>query len=784
MSKDLTRYLQERILVLDGAMGTNLADRGFTGTPELACIDAPELVLAVHKEFIEAGSDAIITNTFGGNPLKLKKLGLADRFEQLNTAAVEIARQAAGDRVFVFGDIGPTGELVEPVGDAGFDEVYQAFARQAAVLARSGVDALILETFTDIQEARIALLAALENTELPVFVTLTFNQDGRTDVSATSPQAAAGILEPLGAFGTGSNCGAGPEQFVALVKDFSEVAERPLVFQPNAGIPRVEQGNTVFDASPDDYRHFAEFAVEAGARLIGGCCGSKPAHIAAVAGVVKGKKPARMRKRNYFYLCTPRDFFRWDDFVIIGERINPSGRKDLQEDIRTRSFSLVEQEAREQEKAGAGIIDVNVSIALEKESALLPDAVRRVSLAAGIPLSIDTTDAGAAEAALKLYPGRALLNSVNLKQDSIDSMLTLAKRFGQAFIALALDDRGVAKSFERKREILEKLLEVAEEHGFSRFDILFDLVVLSAATYPVDDTVKAIRYLSEKGLLTTVGLSNVSHGLPRRRDYNRAFAALAAAAGLYSAIIDPLDRELIDTIKASRFLVRQTTGLLPAAETEVAVEKQEKPDTDEERLYHSILNGRREDAAEAARRLSEKLEPYRIVSEIMAPAMQEVGDRFNKKQIFLPHVLMSAEAMKAAFAVLRPLFKNQPASFRGRVVLATVEGDVHDIGKNIVGTILEANGYEVHDLGVDVKPETVLEKAQALKADIVGLSCLMTTTLEAMRRTVGLLKSQLNSVIVAIGGAVVTDRVRQEFGADLYARDAMEFISVLERTRK
>lgn len=780
MGKSLIEKLKQSILVLDGAMGTNLSERGFSGTPELACLEAPELVLSIHRDFIEAGADAIITNTFGANRLKLNKLGLVDMVEKLNSAAVDLARQAAGDRVFVFGDIGPTGELVEPVGEKSFDEVYRVFAEQAQVLARSGVDALILETFTDIQEARIALMAAVENTKLPVFVTLTFNQEGRTDVSATSPQAAAGILEPLGAQGTGSNCGAGPAQFKQLAAAFSEVAEKPLVFQPNAGIPRLENGRTVFDASPEEYEEFALFAAEAGARLIGGCCGSKPEHIAAIASALKGKRPALLKKRNYFYLCTPRDFFRFDDFVIIGERINPAGRKDLQQDLSSRSFSLVEQEAREQEKAGAHVLDVNVSVALEKEAELLPEAIKRVSLASGIPLSIDTTDAAAAEAALQVYPGRALINSVNLKQQSLETMLLLAKRFGQAFIALALDDRGVAKSLERKKEVLNRLLEVAEQQGFTRFDVLFDPVVLSAATYPATDTVEAIRYLNQNGLLSTVGLSNISHGLPRRRDYNRAFASLAAAAGLFSAIIDPLDRELVDTLKASRFLVRHTTELLLEDGRQTPAPASKKRLSDEEKLHQAIIEGRKKEAAEAAQKLCQTLKPYQIVSEIMAPAMQIVGERFNKKEIFLPHVLMSAEAMKAAFAVVRPLFKNQPASFKGRVVLATVEGDVHDIGKNIVGTILEANGYEVHDLGVDVKAETVVEKARALNADIVGLSCLMTTTLEAMRRTVELVKNQLDGVMVAIGGAVVTERVKQEFGADIYARDAMEFVSVLE----
>lgn len=790
---NLREFLKKEVLILDGAMGTNLSEFGFSGVPELANYEAPELVEQIHRSFIEAGSKAIETNTFGANAAKLKKSGLVDRIKEINEAAVKIAKKAAGSNAFVFGSIGPTGLIPEPLGKVPFDFLYEVFYEQAKLLVEAGVDALILETFIDIQEARIAAMAACKASNLPVFVTLTFNSELRTELSASSPEACMGILESIeGVCGVGSNCGLGPEQFVEIASRMGSVAEKNTIFQPNAGIPEVKNGKTVFSASPTEYRDFAEKAYESGAAIIGGCCGSKPEHIKAIAEAIAGKKPISLRKRSYFYLCTPRDFFAFDlnarDFLVVGERINPAGRKDLQEDMKSRKFELVLKEAKEQEKHGANVLDVNASIALEDEKELLSQLVKKLSYQINIPLSIDTTSKEALIEALKVYPGRAIINSIPAKESDIEESLDIARRFGQSFIGLALTDRGVPKTAEEKVNAIEFIWKKAEEKGFSKSHILFDPVVLSAATASVKETLKAVEELRNKDFYTVFGLSNVSHGLPSRKIYNRAFGALAASKGLSGAIIDPLDRELLNTIKASRFLMKITTELIIDEELRAGIEERHfkaEENKNQNSLYIAIVEGDKERARNLAEEALGAFEPYEVVSRFITPAMEEVGALFQQKKIFLPSVLLSAEAVKEAFEVIKPeLLKSGKAASKGKVILATVQGDVHDIGKGIVGTVLFANGWEVIDLGVDVAPEVIVERINEANPEIIGLSCLMTTTLPSLEKTVRMIKEKYPDKIVAIGGAVVTERVKEAYGADIYAKDAMEFAKILnERFR-
>lgn len=788
--KKLADFLKNEILVLDGAMGTNLADLGFEGVPEAALLEAEDLVFSIHRSFIEAGSRAVETNTFGANRIKLKKFGLHNKVDELNERAVRIARRAAGDKAYVFGSMGPTGLIPEPVGSVSFDLLYSVFSEQAAALARAGVDALILETFIDIQEARIAALAAVETTGLPVFVTLTFNEDLKTDISATNPEAAVGILESLGVSGVGANCSLGPSMFVRIAERMGRVAEKNTVFQPNAGLPEIVDGATVYRATPEEYGKFASEAVELGAGILGGCCGSRPEHIAAIRDAVRGKKPLKLKKRNYFYLCTPSEMKIYDltgpDFLIIGERINPTNRKDLEEDLRSGAFEACLKEAQLQENAGADVLDVNVSLALLDEVETLKLLVGKLAHAVSLPLSIDTTNLNALIEALKVYPGRPLINSINARERQKEEFLAAARRFGAPFVALALSDEGVAKTAEAKSAVLKTIYEDAKKEGFSRHEILFDPVVLSAATASVKETLKAVRQLREEGYYPVFGLSNVSHGLPERKHYNRAFAVLAAAEGLSGAIVDPLDQELIKLVKASRFLVKLSTELLEdegigSTKAEV-VEEAGTPDRE---LYLAIVKGQKEKAERLAAELLKQWEPYRIVNDIISPAMNEVGLQFQNKKIFLPQVLLAAEAVKRAFNVIRPrLLSSGKSAYKAKVVLATVEGDVHDIGKSIVGTVLEASGYEVIDLGVDVSPENVAAAVERHNPDVVGLSCLMTTTLSSLEKTVRLLKSRFSGLIVAIGGAVVTDAVRKAYGADIYAKDAPGFVELLERWLK
>ncbi|MCX7831893.1 MAG: homocysteine S-methyltransferase family protein [Actinobacteria bacterium] len=782
----LNEFLEKRILVLDGAMGTSLFARGYADVPEKAVLEAEDIVFEIHRSFLQAGSDAIETNTFGANRVKLQKFGLSEKIEEINLKASEIARRAAGDSGFVFGSIGPTGLLAEPIGKESFDYLYQIFKEQAVLLARGGVDAILLETFIDIQEAKIAALAAIENTGLPVFVTMTFNSDLKTDVSASSPEAVVGILEPLNVQGVGANCSLGPSNFVEIARRMATVAEKNTIFQPNAGLPRFEGGRTFFDATPEEYAKFAEQAVDSGASIVGGCCGSRPEHIAALKETVESKTPLKLKRRNYFYLCTPQNFFRYDlsgkDFLVIGERINPSNREDLKNDLSNESFELVLKEAKSQENAGADVLDINVSIPLADEKHLLSEVVRRLAYSTSIPISIDTTDPEALEAALKIYPGRPIVNSVNANENSLNTSLSVASRFGAPIIALAVTGRSVPKSAEGKLEALEIIFKEAERRGYSVYDILFDPGVLPAATASAKETLKSIKELRKKGLYTVIGLSNVSTGLPDRKVYNRALAVLAASYGLSAAILDPLDSELVKLIKASRFVVKLSTELLiePNELTKEKVSKEIKEASPEDDLYSCIVSGNKERAEKLVRLVLEDLKPYDVVFKIISPAMEEVGTLFAEKKIFLPQVLMSAETVKKVFEIIKPeIIKAGDAVHKARVLLATVEGDVHDIGKGIVGAILEANGYEVFDLGVDVKVEEIINSVERFKPDVVGLSCLMTTTLPSLEKSVRELKKRFEGLLVAIGGAIVSENVKNAYNADIYSKDAVGFAKIL-----
>lgn len=789
--KPLLEFLKDRILILDGAMGTFLGElTGSQGPYEILNIENPEVVARIHRSFLEAGSDAISTNSFGASRMKLEKYGLKERAFEINQAAARIAREVAGDNAYVFGSIAPSGELVEPVGKLTFDDAYDAFAEQAKALEKGGSDAILMETFIDIQEARIALLAARENTGLPVFVSLTFSEKGRTEVSGTSPYEASGILEKMGAHGVGANCSLGPEQLAEIGERFAEKARGYIILQPNAGIPRFEAGKSVYESSPEDFKKFAERAMRAGVNIIGACCGSKPEHIKAVASVIKGKKPVKRDVKKKFFLCTPSFYLEKDfeagDFLVVGERINPAGKEKMQREIQQQKFALVEKEARLQKDDGAEVLDINVSVALGEEERVLPQAVRTVYQAVNIPLSIDTTVPEAAERALKIYPGRALLNSVSARKDSLRKMLPVARRFGAAIVGLALLDTGVSKIVKEKLRAVETILSEAKSLGFSEEDILFDPLVLTAATSSVEATVETIKELAKRGLFTIAGISNVSHGLPERESLNRAFASICVFSGLNVAILDPVDEELMKAVESALFLRYQKGKQLPLSykvKTGKIIQKQLSYEvkTVEELLREAILDGKREEAEENALKLLDRMAPYEIISQIMAPAMKEVGENYSEGKIYLPNVLLSAEAMKEAFKNIEPALKGESKSFRkARVVMATVEGDVHDIGKNICVTLLTANGYEVNDLGVDKSAEEILKESKKFGADIIGLSCLMTTTLPAMEITVKLIKESYPVAKVAVGGAVVTERVRKAFGADIYAKEAIEFVRILD----
>lgn len=799
------------VIVVDGAMGTMLSRMGLPPgePPELLNVTAPETVAAVHAGFIEAGAMAVSTNSFGGSRPKLAKWGIADQVVELNRVAVRIAREAGAQHVLA--DVGPTGLTMEPVGSVTFDDVYAAFAEQIAALASESPDAIFLETFTDLAEARAALLAARDVCDLPVLVSLSYGLAGRTELSGTDPETAAAVFEALGAAAIGMNCGLGPEQMLPLLRRLCAATSLPVIAQPNAGMPRLEDGATVFPGTPDEVAAFAVDAAAAGAAFVGSCCGSTPAFTGEIALAVEGARPVAHGPSpdgsRGVRVASPRSVVTIGGgtrLKAIGERINPTGKKALAESLREGSMSVVRDYAVAQEHAGADLLDVNVGAAGVDAASTLPRAVLALSALTALPLVIDTTDPAALEAALRAYPGRALVNSVNGGADSMAAVLPLARRYGAAVVVLALDDDGIAETAEGRLAVVDRVRAAAHSAGLSDADLVVDGLVLTAAAEPgaAEVALDTVRGASrERGLATVLGVSNVSHGLPGRPPLNAAFLSMAAGAGLDAAIVNPADVEVARAIAASDALLGHDTraerwvartkadqtaapsaqhpapssgGRAESGEASEAVPSEAVPSaasTASARLTRAIDVGDADSAPTLVDELvTGGMAPAAVIGEVMTPAIQRLGDAYGRGEVFLPQMMASADAMKAGVARARELMPVGESVRAGRVVFATVKGDIHSIGKDICVSLLESRGFVVDDLGVDVPAERVVE--HAADADAVCLSALMTTTLPAMEATVAAVRTKRPDVPVLVGGAVVTAEWAASVGASGYAPDA------------
>lgn len=796
---DILRRLGAEVLVVDGAMGTMLQRAGIPPEqcPEQLNVTAPEVVLEIHRNYVLAGADCVTSNTFGGTRAKLAEYGLEDQVVELNRAGVRVAKRAGASHVLA--DIGPTGLVLEPLGKATFDQLFAMFAEQAAALAAEEPDAIIIETMTDIAEARCALLAARSVTDLPVFVSLTFGLSGRTDLSGTDPATAAVILEACGASAVGMNCGLGPEQMLPLAERFAAATTLPLIVQPNAGLPRREEGRTVFPGTPDEMGDHARRFVELGASLVGSCCGSSPSFTGAIMDFAKetriGDRPTPPRG---VAIASARSAVRIGSeqpFARIGERINPTGKKALAASLREGSLAVVRDYAVEQQHAGADALDVNVGAAGVDAVEMLPKAVLALSGLSDLPLVLDNTDPAALEPALKAYPGRALVNSVNGGVDALERILPLAARYGAAIVVLALDDEGIPETAEGRLAIVDRVRKAARREGLADDALVVDCLTMTAATDPraVRVTLDAVRAVSELGLATTLGVSNVSHGLPGRPALNAAFLAMAAEAGLTSAIVNPLEPEMrravaaadallgkdvraerwIALASAAEALAVSTAGTSaptpgPAPATGAAPAATSAPADTAARLARAVQSG---DADSAPGLVDELIAsgstPKGVIGDVLTPAIQWLGDAFGAGEVFLPQLMVAADAMKAAVARAQEHLPAGEAREQTRVAFATVKGDIHSIGKDICVALLESGGYVVEDLGVDVPLETILEASARCRA--VCLSALMTTTLPAMEAAVAALRDR--GVPVLVGGAVVTADYAATLGAG-YASDA------------
>ena len=794
--RDFRKALTDRVLVLDGAMGTLLQERGLPpgGCPEEMNRIAPEAVVGVHAEYAAAGADILVANSFGGNRAKLGHYGLESAVDELNRRAVELARKAGGDQLFVGGSVGPTGRFVEPVGDAGFDEMVDIFAEQISALAGAGADLISFETFLDIRELRAGVIACRDVCELPIIAQMTFDDAGRT-VLGTPPEAAAVTLDGLQVDVIGSNCGLGIDGIYDVLARMRQVTNRPLIAQANAGLPVLKDGQTIFPGTPEEMTAYHERLISLGVRVVGGCCGTTPNHIQVMRSALGqySQDWTPPPRRGFLSSRSAVAEFGGDTAcALIGERINPTGKKAFTAELLAGKTAYIRREATGQVAAGAHLLDVNCGAPGVDEAASLERAVYAVTGACPAPLVIDTSDLEALERGLKAADGKVLINSVNGEAKSLEKVLPLARRYGAAVIGLTLDETGIPETAEGRVEIARRILDAALTLGLPKQDLVIDCLTLtvSAEQKRALETLRALRQVrDELGLATALGVSNISFGLPSRPVLSSVFFAMALEAGLKVAIINPRDERMMDAYRSALVLlcqdVRAEAYIDHYAEQTAAtpaVAQGDAPLDVRQRLAAAIVSGDSEGIVFLVKAaMQEGLDVMAVSNEGLLPGLEEVGRRFADNRVFLPQVMRSAETMQTAFAYIKENFAGESGPSLGRILMATVEGDIHDIGKNIVCTLLENHGFEVIDLGKNVSAAKILEVAQKEEVDAVGLSALMTTTLQQMDVTLGQLRNAGIKVFTMVGGAVVTQEYADSIGADIYARDAIEAVAKVKR---
>ena len=772
--------------LLDGAMGTMLQKSGMKpGTvPETLNITDPGKVAEVHRAYIRAGSRAIYANTFGANSLKLKDTGYT--VAEVVAAGVRIARECAKETGALAGlDVGPLGVMVEPLGSLPFETAVDLYKEVMKAGADAGADMIAIETMSDLTETRAAVIAAKEATDLPVFVTMSFDSTGRTFTGCT-PASMARTMEGLGADAVGVNCSLGPREMVPIIREIRENTTLPVIAKPNAGLPDPVTGAYSVDAA--EFAAAMQELAAAGAEIRGGCCGTDPSFIEALAHSVF---PRAAKRETGSAVCSGPVCLRTEGIRVIGERINPTGKKRMQQALLEDDTDYLVEVAIRQADAGAEILDVNVGYPGVDEAVMLPKAVKAIQAAVDLPLQLDSANPKALEAALRVYSGKAAVNSVNGKEESLRSVLPLVKKYGAAVVGLTLDEDGIPATAEKRFAIAEKILHRALAAGIPREDVWIDCLTMtvSAQQEQAKETLRAVRMVTEKlGLKTVLGVSNISFGLPNRLLVTQAFLASALEAGLTMPIVNPNQKEIMDLIAARRVLngedaeCRDYIGRF--AETAPEGQPAERKGAPEGMtLGEAIRKGLRNEAGKLTVQALQTRKEMELVEQELIPALEQTGEKYEQGKVFLPQLLSAAQAAQSAFEEIRSslLKKGEKGTERGALIMATVQGDVHDIGKNIVITVLENYGYRVHDLGRDVPPETIVKETREKGIRLVGLSALMTTTLPAMEKTVRQLKALENPPEVMVGGAVVTDEYARSIGADYYAKDVRDAVKIVSR---
>lgn len=794
-------FLKQGFVILDGATGSNLQAAGMKSgdCPEQWIVDHADVFVNLQKRYIEAGSDALYTPTFTSTSIKLAEYGLEDQQETLTKTLVGLTKRAIEEsnterKIYMLGDISMTGVQLEPIGTLPFENLVNVYKKQVELLVEAGVDGFAIETMMSLQECRAALLAVKETCDLPALVTLTYQEDGRT-LYGTNPETAIVVLQAMGADAVGINCSTGPDRMIDAVHQMKKYASVPIVVKPNAGLPTLVEGKTRYDMNDIEFASSMRVLIEAGATVLGGCCGTTPEHIRALKQVVSDETFIPCKKQTVRVLTTERMLTPIDldgRFLVVGERINPTGKKALQEQLRQGSLDMVLDMAEEQVEKGACILDVNMGMNGIDEKDMMLQAIQALTMTVDVPLSIDSSYVDVVEAALRIYPGRALINSISLEREKFEKLIPIARKYGAMFILLPLSEEGLPKDIQEKKEIIHTILDEAKRHGMSEADIVVDGLVatIGANKNAAKEVLETIRYCkNELGVATICGLSNISFGLPERVFVNTAFLTLAIGEGLTMAIANPSQTLLTNAALATDLLLNKEEAdvhyIEGVSQATVTTTQQKGKVTEAEGhpLFMAVVKGKGGQVLELVEKELEQGEkPAAIIDSHLIPAINHVGRLFEQKVYFLPQLIASAEAMEKAINRLEPLLAAERGDKKlATIVMATVKGDIHDIGKNLVVLMLKNYGYDVIDLGKDVETEEILNTAEEKDAAIIGLSALMTTTMMEMKNVVDAAKERGVKAKIIIGGAVVTESFAEEIGADGYSEDAQEAVQLVNR---
>lgn len=791
---DFKSLLNKPFVVLDGAMGTMLQNQGMSlgSLPELLNLTHPERITEIHRAYIESGADIIYTNTIGANRCKLERSGFT--VDEVVSAGVRAAKRATeGTECLVALDIGSTGQMLEPAGSLSFDEATEIFAEQVRAGVKAGADLIVLETLTDLGEARAAVLAAKENSSLPVICTMTFEKTRRTFTGCRISSMAL-TLEGLGIDAIGINCSLGPDELAPLVEELARWTTLPIIVKPNAGLPDPCSGE--YSISPERFAEHIGKLVPLGIKIVGGCCGTTPETITAIKTVLESTRPVQISPEIPAAVCSATKTVSIDRVRIIGERINPTGKRLFREALLRQDVDYIIDQALQQTEAGADILDVNVGIPEIDEQQMMVQSLKELQGVVDAPLQLDSSDPDVLEAGLRVYHGKAIVNSVNGDEESLKTILPLVKKYGAAVVGLTLDKNGIPKDADARFEIAQRILTRALEYGIRRENVFIDCLTLTASAEQeaVFETLKAVGMCKERlGVKTVLGVSNVSFGLPGRELINQSFLTLALANGLDLPIINPNVEYMTGAVRAFRVLYNYDVGAVefiglysksaPACSDSQAVSAVSDSAKNSQGLSYAVESGLKNEAAQITESMLKTVNPMEIVNSHLIPALDRIGAGFEKGSLFLPQLIQAAGAAQAAFDVIRRRLASEHVKTvgKGKIVLATVKGDIHDIGKNIVKVLLENYGYTVIDLGRDVEHQAVVDAAVKYGADIVGLSALMTTTLKSMEKTISLLRQNNVQAKIMVGGAVLTPEYAEKIGADFYARDAKEAVDIAKR---